>query len=69
MIRRFGWLTMVMALGLTLLLAVGRRQGTSPPGPLRPRWRLCPRPHTPAQNSVGGHRVEKVRVWPALSAE
>ena len=31
MIRRFGWLIIVMALGLTLLLAVGCGQGTSPP--------------------------------------
>jgi len=30
MIRRLGWLTMVMALGLILLLAVGCTQGTSP---------------------------------------
>lgn len=31
MIRRFNWLPMIMALGLTLVLAVGCGQGTSPP--------------------------------------
>ena len=50
MIRRFGWLTIVMALGLTLLLAVGCGQGTSPPTAMREPPAPTPMPPTRTPN-------------------
>jgi hypothetical protein len=51
MIRRFGWLTVVVALGLFLFLAVSCGQGTSPPTPAATPTPLpptaTPKPRTP----------------------